>query len=411
MATNQVSREIAKTAREGADSVFAYIERTAEATPDGVRWQTLSYQDTPQYSSTGFDGVAGISLFLAAYYRLTGNAGARDLAAGGLEWCTSPERASEPWWQYVDNESLGGGRAGVGLAWLRFAAATGDQAHLGRAVAIGQQVAGVEPGAPTAWGPPATDYLYGAAGTGIFLVRLWESSRDERFLAAALRYGTWLASHVVRDDRGSYWGVRVDASPAQGRLGFCHGTPGIGYFLLLLAQASPEGRWAALVREVAATLTRHAIPDRGGLNWPDRLDEREVTRCQWCIGAPGVGVFWTKAHEVLGDPSFLEMGVAAGHTTFAYGDVRHNGGQCHGLAGSAELFIELFRRTRDPLWLDRAHDFAIRALAYRVDTPHGDAWQTDEPGCTSPDFAYGAAGAGHFFLRLLAPDQVRLALG
>jgi hypothetical protein len=36
-------------ARAGAESVFGYIERTAEAVPDGGRWQTLSYQNEPRY--------------------------------------------------------------------------------------------------------------------------------------------------------------------------------------------------------------------------------------------------------------------------------------------------------------------------------------------------------------------------
>ncbi|HIG57248.1 MAG TPA: hypothetical protein EYG11_21730 [Candidatus Latescibacteria bacterium] len=28
--------------------------------------------------------------------------------------------------------------------------------------------------------------------------------------------------------------------------------------------------------------------------------------------------------------------------------------QCHGLAGNAELFLELYQRTQESLWLERA---------------------------------------------------------
>jgi hypothetical protein len=98
----------------------------------------------------------------------------------------------------------------------------------------------------------------------------------------------------------------------------------------------------------------------------------------------------------------------AGECTYTYGDTRENPSLCHGLAGSAALFLALHRATRRQMWSDRANDFARRALAYRQVTSEGDAWQADEPGTTSPDLMCGASGVGHFFLRLLAPGRVRL---
>ena len=103
-----------------------------------------------------------------------------------------------------------------------------------------------------------------------------------------------------------------------------------------------------------------------------------------------------------------EMAKAAGEATFAYGDVRHNAGQCHGLSGNAELLLELYHVTRDRLWLDRAQDFAGRAQAYRKSGPDGDSWQSDVAGMNSPGFLDGAAGAGVFFLRLGAAARLRL---
>ena len=105
---------------------------------------------------------------------------------------------------------------------------------------------------------------------------------------------------------------------------------------------------------------------------------------------------------------YLATAKAAGETTYAYGDVRSNPSQCHGLAGCAELFLALYRLTGEPVWLGRAHDFAVQALGYRMSTPYGDVWRADDPGCYSPDFFCGAAGVGHFFLRLGAPDRLEL---
>lgn len=410
MTSTQSTPDVAETARMGADSVFGYIARTAQVAPDGVRWQTLNWENEPHYDTSVALGVAGIVLFLADYYRLTGVARALELALGGARWCSSPERTVAPEAEW-NRDSLVHGAAGVGMAWLRLAAATGERQHLTPAAAVGERLLRKEPG-------PVTDWQDGATGEGLFLLRLADASGDERFLAGAARCAAWLAGVAIRDERGCYWPWQVD-DPTYATwhgLSFIPGSAGIGHFLLSLYQATRDDRWADVARAAGETLRRQAVPDRGGLNWPDTLDGRERgedLRCQWCYGASGVGLFFAKAHEALGTGAaaeYLATAEAAGETTFQYGDVRRNAVQCHGLAGNAELFLELYRITRRPLWLDRAHDFARRAFAYRTRTPEGDVWQADDAGYHSPDFLYGAAGTGHFFLRLWRPDEVRRAL-
>jgi hypothetical protein len=60
--------------------------------------------------------------------------------------------------------------------------------------------------------------------------------------------------------------------------------------------------------------------------------------------------------------------------------------------------------------LERAHNFARRTLTYRRPESGGDVWNADDPGSTSADFLCGAAGVGHFFLRLTAPDRFQMPL-
>lgn len=112
-------QQIHNLAKSGADSVFGYIERTAESVPDGIRWQTLNYYNQPQYEVMAFNGVSGISLFLSDYYRLSGESKARVLALGANQWCSAPERT-------VRGHGLCFGRAGTGMAWLRFSITKGE---------------------------------------------------------------------------------------------------------------------------------------------------------------------------------------------------------------------------------------------------------------------------------------------
>jgi lantibiotic modifying enzyme len=114
------------------------------------------------------------------------------------------------------------------------------------------------------------------------------------------------------------------------------------------------------------------------------------------------------AYAALGERDYLDAAEAAAATTLAYGDVRRNPSACHGLAGSAEVFLALYRATHEPRWLSHAYDFGRQMLAYRTTGPEGDAWQADDPGFTSPDFFCGAAGVGHYFLRLGTPDSLHL---
>jgi lantibiotic modifying enzyme len=397
--------------RDGADSVFGLLDRTAESTSEGVRWATDDYPDESvpydgavHYDGAVFLGVGGIPFFLADYYVLTGETRALTLARGGAGWCSAPERTFVGDGERPDG-SLCFGRAGVGLAWVRLWQVTGEAEHLARARGIGEQTLAADVG-------PTTDFIGGVAGEGGFLLRLWQATRDERFLEGAVRRGRWLDACATRDGHGCHWPWRLAAgSDAPGRVlfGFAHGISGIGHFFLRLHAATGEVRWAGVARDVAATLTRHAETDRGGLNWRHFLDRRPGDRtgeCQWCHGSPGVGLFFARAADVLGDDGLLAIATSAGETTFAYGDVRANPSQCHGLAGNAELFLDLHRLTGESRWRERGLDFARRAQTYRRRTPDGDVWQGDDPRSFSPDFLCGAAGSGHLYLRLLDPQRV-----
>src|SRR5436309_9774003 len=348
-------------ARASAQSVFRYIDRSARRGPRGVRWRTGGSPRRPRYGTSIYDGAAGISLFLTDYHRLTGSRKALDLALGSLRLCSS-RRGGYSRGLYV-------GGTGVAMAWLHLSRVTGDTDLLARCAS------GAESELREAQGP-VTDLLGGAAGNGLFLVRLWEVTREARYLAGAVRNAEWLDSRMVRNAFGAHVPMRFPGERIDRRYnGFAHGSAGIAYFALVLFEATRDERWADFGRTLIATLVEHAVRDRGGLNWGRVLGERAPLRCQWCHGSPGVGLLFAKAWEILGDPGLLDISRAAGETTWAYGDVRRNPSQCHGLAGNGELFLELHRLTGEPLWLERARSFARRSLAHRRSGPRGDRWR------------------------------------
>jgi lantibiotic modifying enzyme len=404
----QQEQELEGLARAGADSVYGYVARTAEAGPDGVRWRTLSFQDVPHYGANLYNGVAGVALFLADYARLRDVPAAGALARRALDWCAVPGRALRHPDDHpgASDASLAFGHPGIGLAWLRLARATADPALLAPAAAVGARLLAAEPG-------PQTSLLFGAAGAGWFLLRLWAAAGDERYLAGAVAHGAWLERVAERDRAGCRWPGTV-GGPRPPRPGFGIGTAGTGASLLELFRATGAARWAALAREVAAALTGQARRDGAGLSWPavfggggpEPPGAPAARRWRWCTGAPGIGLFYARAAEVLGAGGLSATAAAAGEGAWAHGDALDNPSQCHGLAGAAELFLELHRLTGRPVWRERAGAVARRAFASRTRTAEGDVWPADTPGLSSPDLMCGAAGVGHFFLRLLAPERV-----
>ena len=80
---------------------------------------------------------------------------------------------------------------------------------------------------------------------------------------------------------------------------------------------------------------------------------------QFCHGAPG---FVT----CLGDfPSaeLDELQLAAGRAVWAAGPLTKGSNLCHGTGGNGYAFLKLYKRTQDPVWLDRARAFAMHGIA------------------------------------------------
>jgi hypothetical protein len=74
-----------------AESVFSFIEATAESVDSGFRWATYDYGNCLHHHFSIFNGVGGIPIFLSAYFEATGNSRALELARGALTWAFQNE--------------------------------------------------------------------------------------------------------------------------------------------------------------------------------------------------------------------------------------------------------------------------------------------------------------------------------
>jgi hypothetical protein len=133
-----------------------------------------------------------------------------------------------------------------------------------------------------------------------------------------------------------------------------------------------------------------------------------------------MGTAFLRAHLATGDPSFRRAAEAAAKAGLRE-RWRSSAVQCHGLAGDAELLLDL-AALPDPGPARRAAVTATEALLLQRRTPaagagpgvrgvpegsgvrgvHGTVFADDSGATVSAGFGTGVAGTGSFLLRLVA---------
>ena len=382
-------------ARSVADSIAAQ----ARPAVGGARWETRSYTGQPQYSTAVFGGTAGVVFLFADLFRVTGDPRAREVAEAAAMWV---EGQSKP--DLRDRGADSGlyfGLSGHGLMCLHLYEATGRERWMRDAQARGRAVA------RAAW--PDAHVLSGSAGSLIFLLRLYQAAADQSVLDAAARASDHITRTVDYDDKGARWDWHREEQ-VRFSAGFVHGASGIAYALAELWRFTGDDVLKRLVYDAWNWIEAVALEDERGICWNRWPGDLHRPRVQWCHGAPGIGLFAARAAEIFDDDDLRRFAARCARATLAAGDVRNNPSQCHGLAGNAELFIELARVGGDESWMSRARDFGDSATAYREERDGEVRWMGDEPGNYSPDFMLGSSGLGHFFLRLAQPEKVQMPL-
>ena len=263
---------------------------------------------------------------------------------------------------------------------------------------------------------PNSDITHGTAGIGLGQLRQWLSSGDERFLARAVVAAEQVLRAAVRTNGGVTWPVPVGAPTRLAgtvSYGYAHGNAGIATFLFDVSAASGEPEFAAMATEALLTLLPHAVAVDGAAYWPASPDDADDSSeagywPSWCNGSTGIGTAFLRAHLVTGEPGFRLAAEAAALAGMRE-RWRSSAVQCHGLAGDAELLLDLM--TLPARQLEAGDTFrqaaidAAEALLLQRRTPvtaRGTVFADDSGATISAGFGTGLAGTGAFLLRLVA---------
>ena len=315
----------------------------------------------------------------------------------------------------VENEDLIE-RAETVARWLITEPATADQnlpgLHFGKAgvaVALAEAVsAGILPpdrairdsitralGGIIDW----PDVTHGAAGQGLAAMYCADRLGDLGCEEPAHECAEYLLGNQRHDGA---WAMPEGVDKITGEVfyGFAHGVGGIVYFLAEYARRFQDQRVESAWRRAVDWLLAQAIElDHGrslGWHWSDR---NTAMWNWWCHGAAGLSLLFLRLFEQTGESRFAD--VARRALQPAAGDpVNLSLGQCHGLAGFGEAYLEAARVLGDPQWIERSNAIGNLMIQLQRETENGCSfWSVDNTLFPTADLQVGSGGIVHFLLR------------
>ncbi len=273
-----------------ADRIAAELSRHAIRRGPGAAWIGLDWlgdSEVCQLVCLGpdlYNGTTGIAVFLAAHAAATGSEHSAELALAAIARLRRNLKSRNAA-RMARLIGIGGATGlgsivyaltamakGLGRAELRADAAAAVQLFTDELIAADRQL----------------DVMGGSAGAILALLRLYRDGASADALDRAGKCGEHLLAQPRRGANGrrSFLGQGLGS---QALNGMSHGAAGFAYALAALAAATGRQDFADAAAECMAYEDSSYDPARH--NWPDlRNPGAPAWPCQWCHGAPGIGL-------------------------------------------------------------------------------------------------------------------------
>ncbi len=207
---------------------------------------------------------------------------------------------------------------------------------------------------------PIRELMWGMPGSMLAAIHMAEMTQETRWRGLFEMQAARLLSDLEDTPQGSLW--TQDLYGERDRwLGPVHGFAGNVIPLLRGWNWLTPPQQARVAAFVPETLAANAWRSDVGTTWAARSKRKNPPRmCQHCHGAPGMVTTFVDAPFATSE--FDALLLDAGRFTWAAGPLTKGSNLCHGTGGNGYAFLKLYRRTSDPIWLDRARQFAMTAI-------------------------------------------------
>ncbi len=385
-----------------ADRIAAELSHYAIRRGPSVAWIGLDWLGDSEFSQLVclgpdlYNGICGIGVFLSAHAAVTGNKASAELAYAGLAQLRKNLKSRNA---ARMARALGLGGA-VGLGSVVYALAVMAKClHDDDLLADARQAAELFTDDLIA-ADKQLDVVSGSAGGILSLLRLYRDTRSDDVLRRAEKCGEHLLGQPRLGPEGRRTWVGQGSGP-RGLNGMSHGAAGFAFALASLAQATGRQDLRQELAQAAAECIafenssydaqRHNWPDlreAGGLSWP----------CQWCHGAPGIGLARIATSKLRGmDAARLAADIENAIEGVKQGRPTAVDTLCCGTLGGVEFFCE----AGDMLGRDDLRALAAQRLTAVLQTAAaaGDYRWNSGKGRFNLGMFRGLAGVGYTLLR------------
>jgi serine/threonine protein kinase len=391
--------QLLSAARQVCDSL---CERAVREPDKLVTWISTAPETLPVPHRQINNGVPGILMALALGWATFGIERHRDLAVRGARWLAQSQELPG-----ARISGLYAGEAGVGAALLLAGLLAEDSDMITAAYECERRL--------RSYPFHALDLYHGTAGRLRFLVMLWLLDQDSDVLAEAQRCAEHLhETSITTPDGRSAWSA-PDFSGGVTVASYAHGVSGIADALLDLYEISAETQHLSLAASAAQWVTDHSVPslsDGTGRDWGNGGAFSGL----WCYGASGVGLLYLHLYRLGVDDTAADLAHLAAKSAALAG--RHaQPGLCHGLSGSIEYLLDVYRHTHEPELLARTWELQRLLQSYQHRTPSGLGYPVTRLGTGDTSYMLGDAGVMGTLIRqaslgrhprLLSTEAVRL---
>jgi lantibiotic modifying enzyme len=393
----RIFRQVGESSLVGDDGVIS------DAASDVAGRGALLASSGPQL----YDGISGITLFLAAYYFATKDADALDLALRSVTRLRLRiKQDAMPHGSAHQPAGGTGGLAGAGslpyafsqlATWLKMPELLDSAREAAIAITPGQIMT-----------EERLDVMRGCAGTLLALLSFIEEGTAMGMDSGmapelALLCGRRLLEKRVSYNSGPRAWPAVDSLPLSG---FAHGTAGIAYALVRLFQYTGQEEFRDAAIEGFAFERTLYIPELQ--TWFDPRCNLPLNKASWCEGAPGVAL------GILGSMIAIDSH-ALRHDLEQALSITRQLPECpfdHLCCGNFGL-VEIMNVAGSVLGrlqlTAHARQLATQLLARAATS--GFRFQSHDPQSTlygksesNPSLYMGLAGVGYTLLRLIYPD-------
>jgi len=395
----------------------------------GYKWSDCLGSDF--YHTDLYYGSLGIISLFSELYKMTTDEEYFQYAIGGAQWLIDRAitEADGYKWPQKEGESLYYtgfyvGTAGTGNTFLNLYETLSNTTYLEYATGAADwllSIAIFENQNECKWPSSqyasdyCTDIIYGAAGIGLFLLRMYDLTDNPEYLDYARYAGNWLVNQAKPASNGYKWEVSNYCPYIY--TGFSHGAAGIGYFLAELFEYTNDSQYFEYAEGAGQWLIDIAVPESGGCKWWPKEGDTPSYATGWCHGPAGTCLLFMKLYQITSDNIYLtyaEMGstwlislaIPSGDGfkwPHYQGSPNHDITICHGAAGIGDFFLGMFDLTNEGIYYEYAEG-AAEWLKSIADTSEGGyRWATF--GSYYTGFSVGTSGVGLFFLEIYNPPD------